>query len=112
MALCHRHANGGRPSISVWCSHVGAPENGNEDRTRCQRRTTLSLKHSGKNCQNPLLGRVCLLTTGVLISVGPGLAPHNALDMLRHSVGEAAPLNRIHKTCKIRAAPPAMSGSY
>ena len=51
-------------SRSVWCSPVGAPANGNEDRTRCQRRTTRRLNPSGKNGKNPLLGRVCLLTTG------------------------------------------------
>src|SRR5262249_27986257 len=59
-----------RTSIRVWCRPGGAPANGNEDRTRCQRRTTLKLNPSGKNGKNPLLGRVCLLTTGVLIRVG------------------------------------------
>src|SRR5438132_6915767 len=72
--LCHRYPDGGRPSIRVWCSHVRAPADGNEDGTRCQRRTTLGLKHSGKNWKNPLLGRVCLLTTGGLISVRLDLA--------------------------------------
>ena len=46
---CNRHPDGGRPSISVWCSHVRAPADGNEAGTRCQRRTTLGLKHSGKH---------------------------------------------------------------
>ena len=46
-----------------------APADGNEDGTRGQRRTALGLKLSGKNGQNPLLGEVCLLTTGGLISV-------------------------------------------
>src|SRR2546428_10585726 len=45
--LCHRHLDGARPSSRVWCSHVGAPADGHEDGTRCQRRTTLGLKHSG-----------------------------------------------------------------
>src|SRR5262252_8376891 len=49
-----------------------APADGNEDGTRCQRRTTLSLNPSGKKWQNPLVGKVCLLTTGVLISVRLG----------------------------------------
>src|SRR2546425_5867973 len=53
---------------------VGAPADGNEDRTRCQRRMTLSLNPSGKNGKKPLLGVVCLLTTGVLIRVRPGPA--------------------------------------
>jgi hypothetical protein len=35
-------------SRRVWCSPVGAPANGNEDRTRCQRRTTRRLHPSGK----------------------------------------------------------------
>ena len=30
--LCSRHRNGGRPSIRVWYSQVGAPADGNEDR--------------------------------------------------------------------------------
>jgi hypothetical protein len=48
---------------------LGAPADGNEDGTRCKRRIALGLKHSGKNWHNPLLGVVCLLTTGVLIRV-------------------------------------------
>jgi hypothetical protein len=67
--LCTRRHRDERTSRSVWCSPGGAPANGTEDRTRCQRRTTLSLNHSGKNGKNPLLGRVCLLTTGGLIRV-------------------------------------------
>ena len=46
--LCTRCHHGERTSISVWCSHVGAPGYGNEDGTRCQRRTTLGLNHGGK----------------------------------------------------------------
>ena len=51
----------------MGCSPVGAPANGNADSTCCQRRLTLSLNPSGNNQQNPLLGGVCLLTTGVLL---------------------------------------------
>src|SRR2546428_8894576 len=70
-ALGTRHRDGGRPSISVWCSHMSAvPAKRNQVRTRCQRMTTPgSLRR--KNAKNPLLGDVCLLTTGVLISVRP-----------------------------------------
>src|SRR5262249_46994333 len=46
-----------------------APANGNADGTRCQRRTALCLSTAEKYGQNPLLGRVCLLTTGGLIRV-------------------------------------------
>jgi hypothetical protein len=46
--LCSRHRNGGRPSIRVWYSQVGAPADGNEDRTHCQRRMTLSLNPAEK----------------------------------------------------------------
>jgi hypothetical protein len=68
-ALCTPPCPGDSASRRVWGSRMGAPADGNEDRTRCQRRTTLSLNPSGKNWQNPLLGGVCLWTTGVLISV-------------------------------------------
>src|SRR5215831_15892949 len=71
-ALCNRYPDGARPSIRVWCSHVGAPADGNADGTRCQRRTTLGLTLSGKKWKNPLVGKVCLLTTGVLIRVRLG----------------------------------------
>jgi hypothetical protein len=43
-----------RPSRRVWGSLVGAPANGHDDRTRCQRRTTLRRNPSGKNGKNPL----------------------------------------------------------
>ena len=67
-ALCTRHCDGGRPSRSVWCSHMSAaPAERNQVRTRCQRMTAPALRR--KKAQNPLLGVVCLLTTGVLISV-------------------------------------------
>ena len=63
--LCNRQPDGARPSRRVWCSRMGTPADGNADRTRCQRRTTLGLQHSGKkNWKKPLLGQVCLLTTG------------------------------------------------
>jgi hypothetical protein len=37
----------------------------------------LGLKHSGKNWNNPLLGGICLLTTGVLIRVRPSGGTRN-----------------------------------
>src|SRR2546427_249633 len=39
-ALCHRHDDGGRPSLRVWCSHMmAAPAERNHVRIRCQRMT-------------------------------------------------------------------------
>src|SRR6266446_10428501 len=70
--LCTRRHHDESTSRSVWCSPVGAPADGNEASTRCQKPTTLSLNPSGKNASNPLLGGVCLLTTGDLIRVGRG----------------------------------------
>src|SRR5436305_742196 len=72
MPLCNRHPHGARPSISVWCSHVCTSR-------RKSRRNTLPeaddawLEAQRKKLENPLLGRVCLLTTGVLISVRLGM---------------------------------------
>jgi len=37
------------PQEVVGAVTFGAPADGNQDGTRCQRRTTLGLKHSGKN---------------------------------------------------------------
>jgi hypothetical protein len=70
MLLGTRHRHGDRASLSVWCRHrMSVPAQGNEVRTRCERLTTpeptLRKKHT-----NPLLGVVCLLTTGGLIRVG------------------------------------------
>ena len=71
--LCHRHPDGGRPASSVGCRHVGAPADGKEDSTRCQRRTTLGLKHSGKKWEKSALRESRSLDNG-----GPhkGSAPH------------------------------------
>src|SRR2546427_12717061 len=77
MGCCTRHRHGERTSISVWCSHVGAPawEIKSEhvaDGQRCW--------HSpgGKNAKKPLRGYLCPLTTGGLISVRPCCAPDSS----------------------------------
>ena len=46
--LCNRHLDGARPSIRGWGSHVGAPADGKEDGTRCQRGTTLGVTTAEK----------------------------------------------------------------
>jgi hypothetical protein len=70
--LCTRGPHGASTARSVGGRHVGAPANGKDDRTCGQRRMPLSLTPSGKNEQHPLLGVVCLLTTGGLIRVRHG----------------------------------------
>src|SRR2546428_7919123 len=68
MGLCNHRSRGDRTSISVWCSHVSAtPEYGNQVRTHCQ--VTTAPEKKRKKAKKPLIGVVCLLTTGVLISV-------------------------------------------
>src|SRR5215510_11060644 len=69
-SLCTRHCHGDRASRSVWCSHGEVHlriEIKSANETDCRRRQALE---SGKKAKNPLLGGVCLLTIGVLISVG------------------------------------------
>src|SRR5712691_4672092 len=71
MSLCNHRSRGDRTSISVWCSHVSAtPAYGNQVRTHCQ--VTTAPEKKRKKAKKPLLGVVCLLTTGGLISVRPG----------------------------------------
>src|SRR5712692_3744698 len=68
MSLCNHRSRGDRTSISVWCSHVSAtPAYGNQVRTHCQ--VTTAPEKKRKKAKKPLLGVVCLLTTGGLISV-------------------------------------------
>ena len=67
-----RHCHGDRASISVWCSHGEVHlriEIKSANETDSRRRQALE---SGKKAKNPLLGVVCLLTIGVLISVRHG----------------------------------------
>ena len=81
-ALCHRHRHGGRPSIRVWgspISAVPAKRHHARPRARGSRRQALD---AGKNATNPLLGKVCLLTTGVLIRVRHGLDVEHHSDYL------------------------------
>src|SRR5712691_4392149 len=73
MSLCNHRSRGDRTSISVWCSHVSAtPAYGNQVRTHCQ--VTTAPEKKRKKAKKPLLGVVCLLTTGGLISVRPSMA--------------------------------------
>src|SRR5712691_10310008 len=70
-SLCHRHRNGDRASISVWCRPMrSVPRDGHAVSTRCQRPMTPG-PIQRKKAKNLLLGGVCLLTTGGLISVSP-----------------------------------------
>src|SRR6266571_839742 len=72
MGLCNHRSRGDRTSISVWCSHVSAtPAYGNQVRTHCQ--VTTAPEKKRKKAKKPLIGVVCLLTTGGLISVRCGL---------------------------------------
>src|SRR5712691_3554267 len=114
MGLCNHRSRGDRTSISVWCSHVSAtPAYGNQVRTHCQ--VTTAPEKKRKKAKKPLLGVVCLLTTGGLISVrrlggcaashveGTGAAPgalcSSALDTVgrrdRPRMGAVCPFVRL-----------------
>ncbi len=82
MLLCTRHHYGDRASIRVWCRHrVSVPGQGNQVRTRCERLTTPGPTRR-KKAQNPLVGVVCLLTTGDLIRVRRGGWCHRRMRLL------------------------------
>ncbi len=84
MSLCNHRSRGDRTSISVWCSHVSAtPAYGNQVRTHCQ--VTTAPEKKRKKAKKPLLGVVCLLTTGGLISVRRGLG-HQNTDLICNSI--------------------------
>jgi len=86
IGLCNHRSRGERTSIRVWCSHVSAPPAyGNQVRTHCQ--VTTAPEKKRKKAKKPLIGVVCLLTTGGLISVRPGRAPEPRL----HRPGLATP---------------------
>ena len=96
--LCTRHLDGDRASIRVWGSPGRVPLlRESADATDCRRRSALD---SGKTAKKPLVGVVCLLTIGVLISVGRSapLSCNNAWQQLLPPC-LSQPWNRCDVSC-------------
>jgi DDE superfamily endonuclease len=96
---------GGRPSISVWCSHMSAaPAERNQVRTRCQRMTTPGATRRKKS-KNPLSGDVCLLTTGVLIRVRHAPEQGQSVDPCAPACAAGGPAHPRRCPCPFAGRP-------
>jgi len=67
--LCTRHLSDDGTSIRVWCSHLGGHPNTASQSEHATDERLRRAPGKRKNRKKPLLGGVCLLTTGVLIRV-------------------------------------------